>query len=352
MSKLRQRRLCSEHFDATAFASYRKSRLRKNACPTVLVTDPLVQGLVPPEFFGHGSESAAGCSSFVPSQPPQDAPQQQQMQGPHIAVPSPPQDAPQEQERQVPYIVPSTTPLGADLEEGVIGPHLVAPDDPQDEEAQGPHIGTPQRTSMGSTAAAVAGPSTSSTADRRATPKRQVGRPKKPYTPRTRSTLAHLRKTRDQLRRSLFKASQKTDFADLTRHQVLKGASKFISKGALDLFKIQLHLQPMNKFGRRWPDEFKPFALNLYFQSRRAYKYLAKYLSLPSVRSLKNWLSRIAMHPGVVPSLITTVVNKLHDWPLKDRACILMFDEISLKENLFYDSKSDIVHGFADNGIH
>lgn len=27
-----------------------------------------------------------------------------------------------------------------------------------------------------------------------------------------------------------------------------------------------------------------------------------------------------------------------------------MFDEISLKENLFYDSKSDIVHGFADNG--
>ncbi|KAM7299328.1 hypothetical protein ISCGN_019895 [Ixodes scapularis] len=89
-------------------------------------------------------------------------------------------DAPQEQERQVPYIVPSTTPLGADLEEGVIGPHLVAPDDPQDEEAQGPHIGTPQRTSMGSTAAAVAGPSTSSTADRRATPKRQVGRPKKP----------------------------------------------------------------------------------------------------------------------------------------------------------------------------
>ncbi|KAM7312952.1 hypothetical protein ISCGN_009856 [Ixodes scapularis] len=174
MSKLRQRRLCSEHFDATAFASYRKSRLRKNACPTVLVTDPLVQGLVPPEFFGHGSESAAGCSSFVPSQPPQDAPQQQQMQGPHIAVPSPPQDAPQEQERQVPYIVPSTTPLGADLEEGVIGPHLVAPDDPQDEEAQGPHIGTPQRTSMGSTAAAVAGPSTSSTADRRATPKRQV----------------------------------------------------------------------------------------------------------------------------------------------------------------------------------
>lgn len=93
----------------------------------------------------------------------------------------------------------------------------------------------------------------------------------------------------------------------------------------------------MDKFGRKWPDEFKLFALNLYFRSRRAYKYVAKYPSLPSVRSRKNWLSRIAMHPGVVPSLLTTVVNKLHDCTVKDQECTLKFDEISLKENLFYD---------------
>uniref|UniRef100_A0A0K8REP1 Putative transposase n=1 Tax=Ixodes ricinus TaxID=34613 RepID=A0A0K8REP1_IXORI len=27
-----------------------------------------------------------------------------------------------------------------------------------------------------------------------------------------------------------------------------------------------------------------------------------------------------------------------------------MFDELVLKENLFYDTKSDMVHGFADSG--
>ncbi|KAM7281472.1 uncharacterized protein ISCGN_005753, partial [Ixodes scapularis] len=46
-SKLRQRRLCSEHFGATVFASCRKIRLWKNACPTNVVTNPLLQGLAP-----------------------------------------------------------------------------------------------------------------------------------------------------------------------------------------------------------------------------------------------------------------------------------------------------------------
>ncbi|KAG0416139.1 hypothetical protein HPB47_006686 [Ixodes persulcatus] len=192
--------------------------------------------------------------------------------------------------------------------------------------------------------------SSRSTAGTMATPKRQGGRPKKEYSPRTKHTLDNLRKSKNRLRRNLLKASQKPDCFNLTRPQVIQGASKFLSKGAQDLLKVQLYLQPMNKFGRRWPDEFKPFALNLYFQSPSAYKYLAKYLSLPSVRSLKNWLSHIAIHPGVAPNIIKTVVDRIHDWPLKDRACILMLGEIVLKENLFYDTKSDMVNGFADSG--
>lgn len=33
-----------------------------------------------------------------------------------------------------------------------------------------------------------------------------------------------------------------------------------------------------------------------------------------------------------------------------NRACTLIFDEMSLKRNLQYDSKQDIVHGYADTG--
>lgn len=48
LSKLRERRLCGEHFAASAFRSSRRTRLRDNACPSVLVTNPLLKALVSP----------------------------------------------------------------------------------------------------------------------------------------------------------------------------------------------------------------------------------------------------------------------------------------------------------------
>ncbi|CAN7987263.1 unnamed protein product, partial [Ixodes pacificus] len=48
LSKLRERRLCGEHFAASAFRSSRKTRLRENACPSVLVTNTVSEALVSP----------------------------------------------------------------------------------------------------------------------------------------------------------------------------------------------------------------------------------------------------------------------------------------------------------------
>ncbi|KAG0437470.1 hypothetical protein HPB47_017434 [Ixodes persulcatus] len=149
----------------------------------------------------------------------------------------------------------------------------------------------------------------------------------------------------------LYRANERQGrLKQLSRAELVRNASKYLQKEALEIFRVQLYLQPLSKFGRRWPDSFKPFALNLFFHSPKAYKYLAKLLSLPSQRSLQTWLSDIVIEPGLIASVLDTVKKNMKDWPLKDRVCTLLFDEMSLKRNLYYDVKRDLVHGYADNG--
>lgn len=95
--------------------------------------------------------------------------------------------------------------------------------------------------------------------------------------------------------------------------------------------------------------EFRQFALNLYFTSPKAYRYLSTVLSLPTVRSLRTWLSDISIKPGILPHILDLIRETARKWEPRDRACCLIFDEISLKRNLQYDPKQDIIHGYVDN---
>lgn len=93
------------------------------------------------------------------------------------------------------------------------------------------------------------------------------------------------------------------------------------------------------KHGRQWPDKMKAFAMNLYFHSPKAYIYLSKVLLLPSMRSQQNWLQDIVLRPRIMTTVLETLKKKIKNWSSKDQTCTLLFDEISLKNNLYYDPK-------------
>lgn len=152
-----------------------------------------------------------------------------------------------------------------------------------------------------------------------------------------------------RLRVSLFRSQARKD-ACLTQGELVRHAFRFLSQEALEIFRVQLFLQPLNKYGRRWPDGHMAFAMNRYFHSPKEYIYHSKELLLPSVRSLQNWLQDIVLEPGIMPTVLATLQKNMENWPLKDRACTLLFDEISLKSNLYYDPKKDRVHGFCNTG--
>lgn len=56
------------------------------------------------------------------------------------------------------------------------------------------------------------------------------------------------------------------------------------------------------------------------------------------------------MTPGIIPYVVDALKETTKDWQLQDRACTLIFDEMSLKENLQYNPKNDLVLGYSDNG--
>lgn len=122
----------------------------------------------------------------------------------------------------------------------------------------------------------------------------------------------------------LYRANERQGrLKQLSRTKLVRNASKYLRKEDLEIFWVQLYLQPLSKFRRRRPDSFKPFALNLSFHSPKAYKYLAKLLSSPSQKSLQTWLIDIAIEPGLIASLLDTVKN-IKKWPLKDRVHIVV----------------------------
>ncbi|KAG0436301.1 hypothetical protein HPB47_018031 [Ixodes persulcatus] len=66
------------------------------------------------------------------------------------------------------------------------------------------------------------------------------------------------------------------------------------------------------------------------------------------MESLQNWLQEIVLERGIMITVLKTLKKKMKNWSSKDRTCTLLFDEISLKSNLYYDPKKDRVHGFSD----
>lgn len=178
------------------------------------------------------------------------------------------------------------------------------------------------------------------------------GRPNADRTPRTKGTIAKLRSTRERLRKALFHSQMKLSgrLKNLSRADILKGASQYLTKDALALFRTQLYLQPLQKFRRRWPPYFRGFARQLHFQGPRAYRYLHNFLTLPTERYLKMWLQDMAVHAGVQPAVIDELQTRLGDLEPRERVCTLMFDEMSIKQHLEYDEHTDMVYGYVDSG--
>ena len=124
------------------------------------------------------------------------------------------------------------------------------------------------------------------------------------------------------------------------------------SQDLLDVYKdIPVSLF-QRKSGRAFSDEQKQFATTLHYYSPAAYEYLRRRLkSLPSPRTIRQWLSKYDGQPGLTQQSFDTIAAYAagnNTWEYK--ICALHLDEMEIKKKIDYDRWTGKTHGFTDIG--
>ncbi|XP_049528742.1 uncharacterized protein LOC125947637 [Dermacentor silvarum] len=81
----------------------------------------------------------------------------------------------------------------------------------------------------------------------------------KDFTPQTKK---RTQKYLDEISRLRMTVSRlKRASAIIPPARILAESSKYLNKDFLEILHVEMHLQPLNKHGRRWPKEFHQYAL-------------------------------------------------------------------------------------------
>ncbi|XP_063237529.1 uncharacterized protein LOC134539428 [Bacillus rossius redtenbacheri] len=126
--------------------------------------------------------------------------------------------------------------------------------------------------------------------------------------------------------------------------------SQSMSLAATNFLASRVFGRRRQRKGRKWSLEDKVHALALYKRLPKCYTLLSTVFELPSKKSLSNTLARISWRPGYNKNIFESLVKTVSGMDAIDRTCLLLFDEMPLKERLQYDSRTDSIVGFEDWG--
>lgn len=150
-------------------------------------------------------------------------------------------------------------------------------------------------------------------------------------------------------KRGLSYKARLANAANLFKNTAFQHVIKNMRKPAQLFVHMQLQ-SAKNPKGRRFTIDEKVLALSMYKKSPKAYSLLYKYFTLPSSKAMKRLLSQIKLYPGINPILFQKIKKTVLEKDASDRLCSLMFDEMSLSPQIFYNKQKDTFEGFANSG--
>ena len=118
---------------------------------------------------------------------------------------------------------------------------------------------------------------------------------------------------------------------------------------AKELFDSEITNIQKKNHGQRFSEDIKRFALTVHYYSPKAYDYLKSIFILPSVNSLSNWASAVNCNPGLFSDVFMDLQSKSRaDANFSD--CALLFDGMSIKSKLGYNTSEDNYDGLVNLG--
>lgn len=131
---------------------------------------------------------------------------------------------------------------------------------------------------------------------------------------------------------------------------IVNQVREYLPENTTNFIRTQMEMSTRSAKGRRWPVKDKMLALSIFYHSRKAYKILGKFFHLPSKRTLLKTLQKTNITPGFSPKILDALKLKVSKMDSDEKQCVLVFDEMSLKAGISYNSSSDCVEGFEDFG--
>lgn len=128
---------------------------------------------------------------------------------------------------------------------------------------------------------------------------------------------------------------------------IISSLPNFVSGEPLHFLIMQLRHQRKVK----WEKNEKNFSLSLYYKAPNVYRFLRdRGFRLPSISQIRKWINVTNVTPGFGEEVFGRLSTKAKSMSEDEKQCVLMFDEMSIKKSLEYNSKLDVVEGFQDLG--
>jgi len=172
------------------------------------------------------------------------------------------------------------------------------------------------------------------------------------------------------LKKKLHAEKKKTSFHKRRNRDLSSVLKNLKSKGMLEsegtehlqslltpaVQKIFSRLQKSKDYPTRqqYPPEIRIFASTLQFYSSKAYEYVRKTFSsvLPHISTIRKWFSNIDGSPGFSAASFQLLEQKVSEGKKNGKPVFLalMLDEMSLRKQIEYDSKTSSFNGYVDIG--
>jgi len=140
------------------------------------------------------------------------------------------------------------------------------------------------------------------------------------------------------------------DLCDVESGPLMQEISNSLNVEAVRLLAAIIRYSKHKPRGRRWNFEEKILALSLLKRSPKSYILLQALFPLPSGRTLQSLLNTIPFRTGINTHVFDALRHSLQKMSEKDRYCCLLFDEMSIRENVWFNQKFDCIGGFEDLG--
>jgi len=102
--------------------------------------------------------------------------------------------------------------------------------------------------------------------------------------------------------------------------------------------------------GRWWSCKEKALCLSTLKRNPKSYSFLQSLFSLPCKQTLQSMLNTVCFQTGINTHVFNTLRKTVQTMPDEDHVCCLMFDEMSIRENLCFNQVLGCIEGYEDLG--